>query len=980
MNWNYFNTFFLICLFSILSLYNISIKAQYFGRNKVSYDSFNFKVLHTEHFDIYFYNEERSAIDYAAAMAERWYARHSSVFTDTLKGKQPLILYDGFPQFAETNVTPGFIGQGTGGFTEPFRRRVVLPFAGPLAETNHVIGHELVHAFQFDFTSKIKSSLSGLPPASGMPLWLIEGMAEYFSIGPNDPFTSMWMREATLSKLPNISELRSSEYFPYRYGQSLLAFIGGTYGEDKIIKLLGAASVLGDVNSAIDSVFNISPDSLSEQWHAALHKQYDPLAKITKRPNDYGKILIKGKKGEQSINLSPSLSPDGKKFAFFSSRDLFSIDIFLADANSGKVLKNIFKKEFNTHLQDLEFINSTGSWSPDSKKFVFAAVKDGRPSISILNTENGNIEKTVRFPNLAEIFSPAWSPDGRYIVFSALYNGFSNLYIYDLIDGTLEIGNYELAIINPSTKEIKKLKSFENCKNINPQWSEDGKSVYFISDHNGVSNLYKLNLPNDEIEQLTNLFGGISGITAISPAISAAKNKLIFSVYEKGNYSIYSFDSTKIANKNNNYDNIDKYLAGELPPFPRKQTIFLENLQNPEIGLSNSTSGKINDYHSSLFLTGVSQPSVAAGIDRFGTYLGGGIVLLWSDMLGNHNLATALQLQIDKHFSNISGMVGYTNTANRWIWGGVVQQIPYINRGFSSGYGTVDSIPAYFEQDFLFKELHRSITATLAYPFNQSLRVEFDVGYTNISFSYEVTTRAVSLNDQSVLIDKIDDLPHPDPLNLASVSSALVYDNSYMGVTGPLLGSRYRFEVTPTFGTLNYVNILADYRQYFMPVKPFTIAARIMQVGKYGKSADDDRIIPFFLGYPELVRGYGNSSFDQNECTPGIGCSTYDNLWGSKILVANLELRFPLFGALGLGAGFYGYFPIEAAVFYDAGVAWNNSEKPSFFRGDRKPVSSVGVGLRIPLMGYAVTEIDYVHPFDRPQKNWLWQFKLSQGF
>ena len=58
------------------------------------------------------------------------------------------------------------IGQGTGGFTEPIERRIVLPFAGPLAETDHVIGHELVHAFQFDITGKHDLKKGGLPAAA----------------------------------------------------------------------------------------------------------------------------------------------------------------------------------------------------------------------------------------------------------------------------------------------------------------------------------------------------------------------------------------------------------------------------------------------------------------------------------------------------------------------------------------------------------------------------------------------------------------------------------------------------------------------------------------------------------------------------------------------------------------------------------------------------------------------------------------------
>ena len=38
-----------------------SAAQQYFGRNKVQYDNFNFKVLETDHFDFYYYTAEEPA-------------------------------------------------------------------------------------------------------------------------------------------------------------------------------------------------------------------------------------------------------------------------------------------------------------------------------------------------------------------------------------------------------------------------------------------------------------------------------------------------------------------------------------------------------------------------------------------------------------------------------------------------------------------------------------------------------------------------------------------------------------------------------------------------------------------------------------------------------------------------------------------------------------------------------------------------------
>src|SRR3954466_16296595 len=199
--------------------------AQYFGRNKVQYKQLDFAVLKTEHFDIYYYPSERAGINIAARMAERWRARLGRALAHELRGRQPLVLYASHPDFEQTNAIQGELGEGTGGVTEPLRRRIVLPLGGPLADTDHVIGHELVHAFQFDITTK-PNSQPGQNGAERLPLWFIEGMAEYLSLGPVDPNTAMWLRDAARKeKLPSIDDLDNPKYFPYRWGQAFWAYV-----------------------------------------------------------------------------------------------------------------------------------------------------------------------------------------------------------------------------------------------------------------------------------------------------------------------------------------------------------------------------------------------------------------------------------------------------------------------------------------------------------------------------------------------------------------------------------------------------------------------------------------------------------------------------------------------------------------------------------------------------------------------------------
>ena len=1000
--------------------------AQYFGQNKVQYQTFNFRILQTEHFDIYYYPETREAALLAGRMAERWYARFSRLFGHELGSRQPLIIYANHPQFEQTNAIPGEQSEATGGVTEAFKRRIVLPFASGLKDDVVVIGHELVHAFQYDITGQGRSvAQGGIPGIARLPAWFVEGMAEYMSIGPEDPNTAMWMRDQSRRKLPTVAQMGSNPYkwFPYRYGQAFWAYLAGRYGDEIVGRLLETAGRSNDPELAMSRILGATMEELGEAWHKSLRETYAPLDSVTEQPTAYGTEVFGGK---DVFNTAPSISPDGKRIAFISTRSQFSYEVYLGDLETGKVIRKLTETAVDPHLESLQFINSAGAWSPDGTEFALAAVSHGRPILSLIDVNTGDEKRVVKLPELGEIFTPSWSPDGRYIAFSALVGGLSDLFMYDLErdelrrltndpfgdldpvwspDGTrlafvtdrfttnlntLSYGDYRLALIDPVTNAVTEVRAFPTGKHIDPQWTRDGTGLYFVSDRNGIDNIYRIRLADGELRQITNLYSGVTGVTPVSPALSVARDEhsAVMSVFADNNYVLYSIDSTALEGKPvmEPFADVDPAM---LPPQHPIDDQLERALADAQTGLPDTAEFATKPYHPSLGLDYVSQPQVLVGVDSWGSYVGGGAALYWSDMLGNRNLVTALQ--VNGGIKDIMGIVGYTNLRRRLNWGIFAQQIPYL-LSFFSGYG-FDSTGAYVEQYLRFRQTMRDLTGIVQYPFNRAQRIELSAGVRNITFDEEL--RTITYDPYS--FQKINQTTQSIPTGLGSITTAiadlaLVYDQTVFGVTSPLLGQRYRLEVSPSVGSLNYLGVLADYRRYVIPFRPITLAGRIMHYGRYGAGGEDRRLTPIYIGNQYFIRGYSNpSSFQQGrDCVPqgGDNCPLYSRLFGSRIIVANAELRLPLLGALGVGSGYFGALPIDFLLFGDAGLAYWGKEQTNydfagddrawFFGGSRKPLTSTGAGLRLNLLGFAILELDYAYAFQR--KRWVWQFGFTPGF
>ena len=1051
-----------------------SVEAQqYFGQNLVQYKHFEWKVIETEHFLVHYYPEEREAVHAAARMAERSYSRLSRILGHQFREKKPIILFASRAHFGQNNVT-GDLGEGVGGVTESGRHRLIMPFTGDLGSFEQVLAHEMVHEFQYDIFQKGRAGANQqILERVNPPLWFMEGMAEYLSIGPNHPLTAGWLRDAAVSgTIPTIKQMtdRPDKYFPYRYGESFWQYVGERWGDAAIGEILRNAPAVG-IERAFVRELGMPLEDIGAAWREAVQSQYLPAASLYQRPQAFAQPLLTRRRSGGEIFLAPVLSNDGNYIAFLSNgnekRGELFIDLWLGNAKTGERVKRLIKSTLNPDFEELRLLYSQSAFSNNGKLLAFTAQRAGKDVLYLLDVPGRKVIRRIDLP-FDGMMAPSFSPDDQRIVFSGTLGGESDLYIVD-VDGKnlkrltndiygdlqpvwspdgrkvafatdrgpptdlarLHLGKWQIATIDVETGAIEVIPR-QAGHNLNPQWSPDGQSVAYISDRTGVQNVFLYDFTDRNQYQLTNVLGGISAITEYSPALTWARgaDRMAFTYFEKGDYTVWALDNPR-ALKTVAFTGTgaaptglvmtvptmpSSTLAGvsgeaviptgtnksiyRAPGGPRPSgelsdtetqarevdatTVAVLNA-NPDFALPDTTRFREYDYKVGFKPDYIAQPEIGyATGNQYGlSGFNGGTTIVLSDLLGNHQIA--LSASVYGQLRDASVFAAYGNLSRRWQYTvGAYQQPVFLPQ---SG-GTIETRQDGSQRiSILFSRyVLRNAFVNGQYPINRFTRIEGGLQFNSIGRSIIALSQDCYFNGCTA--PEINDVDNAPAYNFVSPSIAYVSDNTLFGYTAPVIGRRYRFQVSPSIGNLKWVEGLVDYRRYDPIIfNTITIASRFLSSVSVGR---DEETFLKYIGRPEYVRGYDNANFSGYECTSYIGggasCNT-EQLVGSRVAVFNAEVRFPLIRRFDIGTLPIGLPPIEALVFYDAGLAWTSGQTVSLsqpenydFRLQRYPLRSYGVGLRVNLFNIAILKWDYAKPLDQPGQNWNWTFSLGPSF
>jgi hypothetical protein len=676
------------------------------------------------------------------------------------------------------------------------------------------------------------------------------------SRGAVDSQTAMWMRDAAIHEtLPHLRDLDKVTYFPYRWGHAFWAFIGAKYGDRVVASLLRSGANPRSDLTGLALQLGTDPDKLTTEWHAAIRKSTAAAVADTTPLESEPRLLVSAATGGGRYNVGPRLSPDGREVAFFSEKGRFSVDLYVADASTGKILRSLSSSSTDPHFDSLQFMSSAGAWSPDSQSLAVAAVRHGRAVVAMIDTESGSVGKEWPLEGMDDVLNPAFAPDGQSLVFSGNRGGLVDLYRLDLKSGavdqltkdpfadlepawspdgrflvfvterfstsleTLQSGPLRLARLDLATREVRLISGFLAGKHLSPQISADGEFVTFIADPDGIANLYRMPTDGGPVMRLSSFLTGVAGITASSPALSVSPvaGRMAFSVFEHDSHVIYVMDE---ADTRQTVAPQATRRAALLPGRDTASGDLQSVISDPARGLPppGQTLPSV-DYGRKLTLDWVSQPTFSVGVSDFGAYVFGSMSAYFSDMLGDRSLGVAVQA--GGTVADIGAQVVFANRQHRWNWAVAGQVLPY-STGYASFVETVgDRVTV---SEYIERQTSRGFAGTVSYPLNGITRLELGGGARQLTFAREIRQSVYDYNTGDLIDRQRSVTPVGEALYLVEPQVAIVRDNSL------LLPQSHHWRpiaaaLNQSFGDLTHSTILAD--AVTMPKKPETVAARL---------------------------------------------------------------------------------------------------------------------------------------------------------
>ncbi|MDX1640455.1 MAG: hypothetical protein R3220_02070 [Balneolaceae bacterium] len=984
-----------------------------FGKNRVQYEEFDWRFIETDHFDVYYYNSKNYHLaQFTAETVESALKQLNEDFGDQLTSRIPVIIYDSHSDFSQTNVVRLPVdAQGIGGVTDKYKNRMTQPFMADYADFRRTIHHELTHAYINDiyYGGSVQSIMSNNIQLV-FPLWFEEGLAEYLAL-EWDTQTDMYIRDATLNDyLPPLNRL--SGFMAYRGGQSFWYYIADQYGRPKITEILQRIKTTRNIQQSLVQSLGLNIEELSDRWHEYYRQRYFPEV-ANRQSLSAVATQITNRSRSGSYNTSPSISPRGDRIAMLTNRrGVF--DVVIVDANTGERLKTIVNGADNPMFEELNILNPNLSWSPDGSKIALSSKSQGSYNLAIVDYETQDTQ-TIRFPKVDAINSVSWSPDGSKIAFDGNVGPYQDIFVYNLeTSGFINLTHdvftdteaawgpdsetiyfvsnrgehvqpntylagysgmkddsffqYDIYSINTNTKRIDRLTNTPYWSETNPKLTQNGE-LLFVSDQNGIPNIYEYDLASRSVYPLTDLQTGV-----MQMSISADGTRLAFNALNEGYPDIYMMrspltqrrESSLIPNtwaknrmqegpgervpavryvqrmiearpKGNvissrmitdaSVSGLNRYIApdnNDTTDTSDSNRIDFRNYQFGESVVRDSTLELQDDPSNfepegNVTAEGLFQPkeyklkfspnfSYSAG--QLSTYYGTSAYAFVSltDLFGDHQISFGSNLVFDLRNSDYTFQYGYLGSRTNF---------------FASFFHQSRNYQTYFGELLRFRTFGGSID--FQYPLNRYQRVDYGISAIGIARDFSTV---------STFFNPGGGLNRPNNADTWFLYPQVTFTGDFTipGFITPSGGTRYAIGLSgsPPLGSdiPQFATVLGDFRKYINLGQRYSIGLRGAGSASFGRDAQT-----FFMGG---MLGWINQKWSDAEipfdrladtfftlpATPLRG-HEFNTTFGNRFTMVNAEFRFPLFAAILPGPiPLLPLYNLTGVAFVDAGAAW----------------------------------------------------------
>lgn len=994
-------------------------QAQYFsfGKNRVQYSDFHWRFIQSEHFDVYYYDSKNYDLaNFSAFSLESALRQFQDDFDHQITDRIQVIVYDSHNDFSQTNVVPLPVdAEGIGGVTDAYKNRITIPFNGNYDAFRQVLHHELEHAIVNDmfYGGNVQSRLSG--NALQIPLWFNEGLAEFTSMGW-DTNTDMYIRDAVINDyLPPLNRLGG--YFAYRGGQSFWNYIALEYGRQKITEILQSLKTQRNISYTFQQATGLTMEELSEEWHDYYRRRYLPEVANREDIDNFGEQLTeRDKSGSGTYNTSPAVSPQGDKIAMITNASGY-FDVVVISAITGEKIKTLIEGEDNVNFEELNILNPNLSWSPDGERLALSAKSEGSDHLALVDYETGKV-RMLEFPKMDAIGSVAWSPDGNKIAFDGNIGPLQDIFVYNLqtqafTNVTNDVisdyepawgGDSETIYFTSNRGEQVQLNTIKNTSRLlldgsmytsdiyavqvgdaraqrltqTPTWDEyqpattqDGILVY-ISDENGIPNIYQMSLRDRTSYPLTNMQTGV-----MQMSISADGTRMAVNSINEGLLDIYLIRSPLTRKKDQPLEpNVwaeRRAMEPKEERVPAVQYVQQMLLTQPlgQTSLTEEVAAQVNPIPQEAVVDTVAQPEAEAKKDTtqqarqdtnevdFRNYTFDESIESDSSFRKQYLDESKFDLEDNKtddgryvpqdyrlkfstdivyaggSFSTYYGAYGLTQIqfsdllGNHMISFGSNLNFDLRNSNYFLQYGyfkkrtnwlfnffhNASSFQDYSGQLYRFRSYGGAIN--MQYPIDKFRRIDVGVSAVGLAQDYTVAFTDNTQNETSTFI-------YPQVTYTS--------DRTMRGFITPVSGSRYAVSLTAsppiTSETLRFVSLLGDFRKYFDLGASYSLAFRGAGAASFGRDSQS-----FFMGG---MQGWINQRWsgrsipldklgDTFFTLPALPLRghPYNAIYGDKFSMINAEFRFPLFAAILPGPiPILPLYNITGVAFLDAGMAW----------------------------------------------------------